>query len=296
MLKKPIEWPNGARCAVLVTFDLDGESISGSDRIPDGTDLCYRNYSYVSYGPSVAMPRFLDILDHLDIPSTVFTPGRIAEFYPQIIKDIDAGGHEIGLHGYDHENFNKFDKEGKRMLMRKARDIFLPLTGKPLYTYRTPGGDMDNEMIEVLHEEGYTGSCCMWNNDVPMRIMLNGEYIDMVEMPGKWALNDHPYYYYNYATYGAGFGYKQSHIANYEEAFNNIRLEFEGCYKYGTCCTLTIHPNVSGRPGRIAYLESLWKHMKSKGDVWFTTAKEMTDWYLKNYEERSVANHEKHLA
>ena len=42
MIENPIEWPNGARCAVAFTFDMDAESLlhiylGDTARLPYGT-------------------------------------------------------------------------------------------------------------------------------------------------------------------------------------------------------------------------------------------------------------------
>ena len=55
------------------------------------------------YGPKVAMPRILDLLDDYEIKSTFFVPGFIAENNADLMVDIVDRGHEVGHHGYMHE-------------------------------------------------------------------------------------------------------------------------------------------------------------------------------------------------
>ena len=78
----PVTWPERARCAIMMTFDLDGES-SWIGRDPALADR-YLHMSMASYGPKTGMPRILDMLDRYDIKTCIFIPGWIVERYPAL--------------------------------------------------------------------------------------------------------------------------------------------------------------------------------------------------------------------
>ncbi|MEM9427157.1 MAG: ribulose phosphate epimerase, partial [Pseudomonadota bacterium] len=59
MIQNPIPWPNGARCACAITFDMDADSLIHIARPEDSTDRLYP-ISMGRYGPTVAIPRILD--------------------------------------------------------------------------------------------------------------------------------------------------------------------------------------------------------------------------------------------
>jgi hypothetical protein len=82
----PVKWPNGARCAIMMTFDLDGES-PWIQRDPALADR-YLHMSLGSYGPKTGMPRILDLLDRYDIKTCIFIPGWIVEHYPALCEEI----------------------------------------------------------------------------------------------------------------------------------------------------------------------------------------------------------------
>src|SRR5688572_10578215 len=48
------------------------------------------------------MDVILRILAEGDVKATFFTLGWIAERYPQVVRAIVAGGHELASHGYGH--------------------------------------------------------------------------------------------------------------------------------------------------------------------------------------------------
>ena len=100
-MTEPVKWPDGARCAIMMTFDLDGET----PWIHRDPGLAERplHMSMGAYGPKTGMPRILDALDRYGIKTCIFIPGWIVERYPALCEDIVRRGHEVGHHGYLHE-------------------------------------------------------------------------------------------------------------------------------------------------------------------------------------------------
>ena len=109
-----MNWPNNGRIAVMMAFDLDGESLWEANHTPIDTLNAPRG----SYGPIQGMPRILNLLDKHGIPATFFVPGITAERYPEVVREIGRCGHEIGYHGYIHETSSDRDTEHQDMLRR----------------------------------------------------------------------------------------------------------------------------------------------------------------------------------
>ena len=65
--------------------------------------------THQSYGPKVAVPRLLQILERQEVQATFFIPGFTAECYPDVVRRIADGGHEIAHHGYLHEPMQGID-------------------------------------------------------------------------------------------------------------------------------------------------------------------------------------------
>ena len=76
-------WPNGNRCAVALTFDMDGECVPF---VYDPANATRRLslQSEATYGPNVGMPRIFDLLQRHGIPASFFVPGFTAERHPDI--------------------------------------------------------------------------------------------------------------------------------------------------------------------------------------------------------------------
>src|ERR1700752_4052760 len=123
-MANPVAWPDGARCAIMMTFDLDGES----PWIHRDPALAERplHMSMGAYGPKTGMPRILNVLDRYGIKAAWYIPGWIDERYPGLSRDIAARGHEVGHHGYLHEKpfFMQGGAEEEEALLLKSMDIF----------------------------------------------------------------------------------------------------------------------------------------------------------------------------
>ncbi len=96
------------RLTVALTFDHDAIS-SEVDR-GDGPTLRSRG----EFGPRVGAPRILDLLEREAIPSTWFVPGHTLVTFPESIAAIVAAGHEIGCHGWAHEDLASLEPADER--------------------------------------------------------------------------------------------------------------------------------------------------------------------------------------
>ena len=103
MIRNPIEWPNGARCACAITFDIDTGSLIHIARPTDGLDRLSA-ITMGRYGPTVAVPRILETYRRLGLQQTFFMPASCMETYPETVEAILAAGHDIGHHSYLREN------------------------------------------------------------------------------------------------------------------------------------------------------------------------------------------------
>jgi hypothetical protein len=93
-------WSNGKKCAVVLGFDFDAESMwTGSMGVTSPTPLSRGNY-----GAKVGVPRILTLLDKYNVKATFFVPADTARRHPDIVKEIHSRGHEIGHHCDVHES------------------------------------------------------------------------------------------------------------------------------------------------------------------------------------------------
>lgn len=276
-----MKWPEGYKCAVMFTFDLDGDTTweNGNRGMPNGENYI-KSLSVGQYGPKRAVDMILDKLDEYGVTATFFVPGVTAERYPEVVKRIASAGHEVGHHGYAHERFATKTVEEQIEIIDKTQSIFEKLLGKKATAFRTPSGDWTVETPKLLWERGITYSTSMRGDDRPYRTVIDGAETDFIEIPTKWELDDYVEMAYNmYPAEPAGL----DRISCYRNVQDNFMRELEGCCRFGLSLSFMFHPQVIGTPGRIRILDHLLKEVTSREDVWVTTGEHVAEWYRKNY-------------
>lgn len=262
-------WPDQARCAAVLCFDVDGETTA----LEHGPELRHRltTWSQCAYGPKVGVPRILELLAHLEIPATFFIPGYIAEQHPEMTRAIAAKGHEIGLHGYLHEKLTSLTAEEEERILLKSIEILTQITGVAPRGYRAPWFELNPWTPALLKQNGLSYCASAMGDDVPYR-----HECGLIEIPGQWMLEDWEQFAFNADP---AWGAPPESCA---KVYNLWREEFEAMHAYGCCFVLTLHPWLSGRPSRVQLLERLIHFIKEKGGVWFAKASEVADWYASN--------------
>lgn len=101
--------------------------------------------------------RLLALLDEFGVKATFFVLGWVAERQPTLVKDINAAGHEIAIHGYDHRPITAMTPAAFREDLRRAKGIVEDLTGLRVLGYRAPTYSVVRDTLwalDVMVEEG----------------------------------------------------------------------------------------------------------------------------------------------
>src|SRR5271156_1050211 len=112
---RPASWPDGARCAVAISFDADHETIP----LRDGDESPMR-ISQGQYGNRQAMPRILKLLARESVPASFFYPAVSALLHAEGVRAVAGAGHEIGIHSWIHEATPSLPREAERELTFRA--------------------------------------------------------------------------------------------------------------------------------------------------------------------------------
>lgn len=259
---------------VVLSFDVDGETLWLS-RDPSGATGPVM-LSQGAYGPKTAVPRILRLLDEYDIRSTFFIPGWVAERYGKMCEEIMKNGHEIGHHGYLHEWPNRTEPEEERNSFARGLEILERVTGRKPLGYRSPGWEFSNITLSLLIEHGLKYSSNMMDSDVPYEHVLEDRGTGLVELPVSWVLDDAAFFMFGLNTSGYA-------IQNARQVLEIWIDEFEGLHNESqhNIYTLTMHPQIIGRPSRMAILEKLIAYIREKSNVVFATGAEAAEQYIR---------------
>jgi peptidoglycan/xylan/chitin deacetylase (PgdA/CDA1 family) len=98
----------------------------------------------------------LAALDAAGVEATFFLDGRWAEANPELVRAIAAGGHELGNHGYRHDDWTTMDADEIAADLAATERVVERLTGATVRPWsRPPFGAVDDRVLEVLGKAGY---------------------------------------------------------------------------------------------------------------------------------------------
>jgi polysaccharide deacetylase family protein (PEP-CTERM system associated) len=109
--------------------------------------------------------RLLALFAQHQAHATFFTLGWIAERYPQLVRDIVAGGHELASHGYGHLRANEQSRADFTSDVQRAKALLEDIGGRPVRGYRAPSfsiGETNPWAFDVLLESGYAYSSSVY--------------------------------------------------------------------------------------------------------------------------------------
>jgi peptidoglycan-N-acetylglucosamine deacetylase len=255
---KPSSWPGGGRVAVALSFDVDNATATLSQGALD-----YEVISRGEYGAVDGLPRILRLLDKHQLPASFFIPAVSAALHPLMIKEIQAAGrHEIGVHGWIHERLPLLNNEQEEQrLLTQAIDLLTKMTGKKPVGYRAPSWQFSFWTMKQIKDAGFLYDSSLMASDDAYELLLDGQPTGVVELPIERILDDFPYF---------GGGANGSNPSQ-QDVFDIFRDEFDVAYEERGLYILTMHPHIMGHRSRVALLDRLIEHMKSKPGVWFAT-------------------------
>lgn len=212
---------------LAITVDVDGEA-----GLPDGG----RDYgprlssrSERAYGLLRGLPRVLSVLEEFDAPATFYVPGVTALRYPGAIAAIVERGHELGHHGHTHRRPDLLSAGEQRAEIELGLAALSSSTTRPL-GYRAPGWELTPVTLDLLTEYEFRYDSSLMGDDRPY--VVSGA---LVELPVHWSLDDAPYFASSPDPGGL---------------WDVWRRELELAAAEARAITLTLHPDILGRPHR----------------------------------------------
>jgi peptidoglycan/xylan/chitin deacetylase (PgdA/CDA1 family) len=254
MIRNPIPWPNGARCACAITFDMDADSLIHISRPKDGHDRLYP-ITMGRYGPTVAVPRILDTYRKFSLKQSFFIPAWCIEQYPEAVEAILKDGHEIGHHGLIHEDPIETKGEAQKIAFEKAMDIHMRRIGRAPRGYRAPVYNVTQQVIDLLIENKFLYESSLMADDIPY--LMKTTRGELWEAPVHWGTDDWPPF---------------AHYAEIDYMMP-VKAPSEGLkafwYEAGGFWMGIWHPFLTGRLARWRQVEQWLEQTLETKNVWF---------------------------
>ncbi len=268
--------PAGKKVAVNIGCDFDAQAIwIGSFNL---TSPAYMSRG--EFGAEVAVPRLLKLFAKHKVEATWCIPGHTVDTWPEVCKEIVAAGHEVGHHGYVHENPTPLSLEEETKVMEMGLAALARIGVKPR-GYRSPYWDFSPNTLSILEKYGFDYDSSLMANDLhpyrprPVEVHADrgnvfGPPSKILEIPVSWYLDDFPQ-----VEYMTG---RQEGMRPSQDIFDRWKAIFDYAVENeeDACYVLTTHPQTIGRAHTIQMFEELIAHMKDRG-AWFATLSEICD-------------------
>lgn len=99
--------------------------------------------------------KILEILKQHNVHATFFMTGGWVKSYPEDVKAILAGGHDLGNHSENHKNMSQLTTAQQEQEILSVHDRVKELTGYEMNLFRPPYGDYDNSVVLTAKKCGY---------------------------------------------------------------------------------------------------------------------------------------------
>ena len=280
---------------ILVAYGVDIDAVAGWLGSYGGEDDISRGL----FAGEVGVPRILNLFKKYNLPATWFCPGHSIETFPEQMKMIVEAGHEIGAHGYSHENPIAMTPQQEEDVLVKNIELIKELTGKGPTGYVAPWWEFSNVTDKLLVKYGIKYDHSLMHRDFEpyyvrvgdswtkidysakaedwMKPLIRGEETGLVEIPANWYLDDlPPMMFIKKSPNSFGFVSPRDIGQMWQDQFDWVYRE----YDYAIF-PMTIHPDVSGRPQVLLMHERLIEHISSHKGVRWVTLDEMANDFLK---------------
>ena len=259
-------WLGTDSAALVLTFDIDAEScmLAEGRRFADQPNLM----SHQAFGPTVGVPRILEMLKREGVHATFFIPGVTAERYPDVVRQVLAEGHEVGHHSHSHRPPLELTEAEERADFERALEALDKLGIRPR-GHRSALWAATWATAEIAADFGMTYESNFMDNDRPY--LLDTAVGTIVEVPPHWSWDDFPQYAY---LWDPDVG---KNVAPPSHAVKVWMEELDAMRDWGAALVLNAHPFLSGRASRVRAIRDLIRAANDWGDVAIVTAGEIAD-------------------
>ncbi|KAF7294128.1 Arp2/3 complex subunit Arc16 [Mycena chlorophos] len=286
---------------VLCSYGVDIDAVAGWLGSYGGEDST-SDISRGIFAGTVGVRRLLSLFKKYDIKTTWFIPGHSLDTFPEECALVRDAGHEIGLHGYSHENPKDMSPEQQHAVLDKTyRQLTEFCGGVPPRGSVAPWWETSVEGAALLLQYGIEYDHSMGHHDCQMywlrtgdtwtkidyskpaetwmKPLVKGTPTGIVEIPANWYLDDlPPMMFIKSAPNSHGFVNARDVEAIWMDHFDYFYREYDEFV-----FPMTIHPDVSGRPHALLMQERIIEHInKHEGVEWVTMAQMCDEFKRKN--------------
>jgi peptidoglycan/xylan/chitin deacetylase (PgdA/CDA1 family) len=269
---------------IICGFGVDVDSVAGWIGSYGGGDSPSDIQRGV-FASEVGNIRLLKMFKKYNLQTTFFIPGHSIESFPDQVKQIVDAGHEIGAHGYLHENPVAMTPTQEEDVLTKCIELIEKASGKKPRGYVAPWWEMSESTIGLLQKYGFKYDHSQGYRDFQpfyarlgdkwnvidyskravdwMHPLQSGKEVDVVGIGANWYVDDlPPMMFIKKSPNSHGFVNPRDIEELWRDQFDYVYREMDYAI-----FPFTIHPDVSGRPQVILMLERLIEYINGHDGV-----------------------------
>ena len=267
-------WPGGARVGVIFNIAYEGWSEGQVPGIgPMGNPLKPGFFdanaaSWGKYGAVRGIWRALEVAARNGVTTSVMTNGVLAKLWPETVRAIQAGGHEVVAHSYGMDVIPVYlDEAGQRENIKLTTGLIADVTGDAPRGWISPRGTGSPGHTALLAEAGYVhdGDC----NDDDMPYLETVEGREIVRVSLTMDVNDLP----SSIRYGNN---ARAMLQQFEDAFTALLTR----ETQPVLMDVTVHTHVYGRPAGAWVFDEIMRQVVATPHVWHGARMQAAEWLL----------------
>jgi allantoinase len=260
-------WPNGARLAVYIGFNIEhfafGEGL-GACIGPASPQPDVLNYSWREYGNRVGAWRCLDLFDDLALPTGALINTALYEHCPELVEAFRTRGDELIGHGYSNSvRQADLGEAAERALLHSCRERIGEQSGLAPSGWLSPWISETRLTPDLLAEAGYDYTLNWCHDDQPVALRTrSGRALWAIPYPQE--VNDIPMIV---GRLMSGEAFAQLVVDHFDEMMRQSS-------KQPLVMGIALHPYLVGQPHRLLHLRRALAHVakaRDAGTVWMTT-------------------------
>jgi allantoinase len=277
------QWPGGARVAVSLVLNVEEGSERAVSRGDERNETVYDMVedivgapnltmeSHFDYGTRAGYWRIVRVLEQYGATCTVNACAEALKLSVWLARDAIERDYEISCHGYRWENHLGMSEAQERERIHKAVAAIREACGVRPIGWHTRCPHTPNTRRLLVEEGGFLYDSDAYDDDLPRIETISGR--THVILPYSLDTND-----MRFQRPEAGFVRAKDFADYVNDAFDWLWKEGETAPKM---MTVGLHLRTIGRPGRIAGLDRVLRHMTETGKVWFARRDEIVRHWLK---------------
>jgi peptidoglycan/xylan/chitin deacetylase (PgdA/CDA1 family) len=273
-------WPNGARLAVVLTSEY--EPVYQLKPLAGGQPN-YRQLAEIRYEATRGIWRVLNLLAEHKARCTYFVNGATAERFPESVKAIVAGGHEVGAHSWHAADHFTMSREEEDAVIGRTAAALTKAAGTRPSGWLTPRAQVSENTVELMVKHGFTWHSDCFDDDLPYSIEVDGK--TLIEIPRSTLTDD-------YAMLGnltaRPFGSPRDMLDVWIDEFDVLYKESKGGARL---FSVNWHHCMMGRPAISRVLDELLTHVNKHEGVWCARGVDVAEFWSRRQAKGSRASH-----